>query len=187
MTMKTSLRIALTSALGLIVAACTVTVGPSDDEEPRRPWGPGGSGGSGGAGGSGGSDELDAGPDDDGGETDAETDAGTGGSGGGSGEQCVASSQAGECELCAFDQCEAELCACKADSGCAAALAATDYFDCLEAADGDPDATVDCDLTFFLEATAYDDASADYANDLGMCLHGNMADETRVGCTLECG
>jgi len=184
MTMKTSLRIALSSALGLLVAACTITTGPSDDDEERRPWG-----NSGGSGGSGGSEDPDAGGD--------ETDGGDGGSGGTEDpdaggdadvvDQCVASSSAGECELCAFNECEAEVCDCKADSGCAAALAESDYFVCLEAANGDSTATADCDVTFLVEATAYGDDASDRANVLGMCLHGNAEDENKVGCPLECG
>lgn len=192
MKMTTSLRYVLGSAFALLLAACTITTGPSDDDERRRPWGAGGSGGSedggpGGSGGSGGSEDPD------GGQGGDDTDGGEGGSGGsgggdpGDGGQCEATPSAGECELCAFAECEVEVCDCKADPGCSAALATLEYFDCLEEADGDTAAVADCDGNFLMEALANGDDSADLANTLGMCLHGNAEDETKVGCPLECG
>lgn len=187
MKMTTSLRIALGSALALALAACTITTGPSDDDEQRRPWGNDGTGGSGG------SEDPDAGDngeDGDGGAGGDENDGGDGGSGGGDpgdGGQCVATPSAGECELCAFTACEVEVCDCQADPGCAAALATTEYFNCLEDAAGDVPAVADCDGNFLMEALANSDDSADLANTLGMCLHGNTADETRADCVLECG
>lgn len=171
---------AFCSSLLLAMAACTITTGPGDERE-RTPWGSGGSGGqndgsdAGGSGGNGGEDG-DAGP------------GGSGGSGGedpGDGGQCVQSPSAGECEACAFTECEAHVCNCKADPECRAALASTDYFACLDEANGDSSATEGCDLELLM-ATESDD-SADLANELGMCLHGNSADENVVGCPLECG
>lgn len=183
----TSLRYALFCGLGLMVAACTITTGPGDDRDPR-PWGPGGSGGEGdgGDGGSGGGDGGDGGSGGSGGQ-----DPGTGGSGGAGGQdpgddgQCIESPTAGDCEKCAFIECEAHVCDCKADPDCSAALNELDFFACLEAADGDPTEVANCDIAF-IQVTETE-AGADLANELGMCVHGNLEDESIAGCPLECG
>lgn len=176
----TSLRYALYCGLGLMVAACTITTGPGDDREPR-PWGSGGSGGgdAGGDGGSGGGDAGDGGS------------GGTGGSGGAGGQdpgddgQCIESATAGECEKCAFVECEVQVCDCKADPDCSAALKEIDFFACLEAADGDPTEVANCDIAL-LQVTETDEG-AGLANELGMCVHGNLEDEGIAGCPVECG
>lgn len=177
-----SLRYALYCGLGLMVAACTITTGPSDERDEKRPWGSDGSGGAGGS---------DAGAGGDGGEGEGDAGGGSGGSGGqdpGDGDQCIESPSAGECEACAFTQCEIQVCDCKANPACAAALAATDYFNCLEEANGDSDATTTCDIEFLMEANAGDDEAGDLANALGECLHyPDPDDEDAVGCPLECG
>lgn len=190
--MKTSLRFTLFCGLGLALAACTVSTGPSDDNDGsnKRPWGSGGDGGSGGTGGTGGEGGAggtggaggDGGTGGDGGSGGID---GSGGSGGIEGEQCVVSATAGECEKCAFRECEAMVCDCKADADCAQALKAKDFFACLDAAEGDPTEVANCDIEIIQETNS--DEGADLANELGMCLHGNLVDDGFAGCPLECG
>lgn len=176
-----SWRLGFSVSLGLLAAACTITTGPGEERE-RRPRGSGGSGGQG-------ASDGDDGDDGEGGSGGNAGEGGSGGSGGnpGDGEQCVESPSAGECEACAFTECEALVCDCKADPGCAAALAAVDYFACLDEAGGDPSATATCDTSLLMEANDGSDDSALIANDLGECLHGNLEDEGFVGCPIECG
>lgn len=176
----TSLRYVALAGLGVVLAACTITTGPGDDrDEGRRPWGSGGSGGQG-------SDDSDAGAGGEGGSGGNADDGGSGGSGGenpGDGGQCIQSPTAGECEKCAFTECEVQVCDCKADPDCAEALAATAFFDCLEEAGGDPTETANCDIA--LLSVTETEEGADLANDLGTCLH--YGTDESAGCPLECG
>lgn len=181
-----SLGILAFAGLSVALAACTITTGPGDDDE-RRPWGAGDAGdGNQGGGGQGGSGDSDAGPDGEGGSGGNAGEGGSGGAGGenpGETDQCVQSPTAGECEKCAFVECETQVCDCKADADCAQALAEADFFACLEAADGDPTETANCDIAV-ISLTETEDG-ADLANELGSCLHYGA--EESAGCPLECG
>src|SRR5262245_60005199 len=109
-----------------VLAACEVTVNDNAD---------GGTTGSAGSGSSSTSTGGSAGS-----SSTSTTSTGTGCTGGAggsdqdSGGTCAASATAKACELCAFDKCKTEVCACEADTDCKGAR--DDYFTCVSSLDG---------------------------------------------------